>query len=226
MGRGTVGWSPELAYAVGLIATDGNLGRRTATISMVSKDIDLLETMRRCLDVETQIRPHRGGYSKRCHRLAWRDRWRRIDPRVHGSLPCKEERTLHLRSSLRVDRLCESTIRSPIRPVGRPRIGWILAAWFPSGFATRMLVAGGVLELADNGASKALARKGVGVQIPSPPPLPSLTQASRDLYREASRGAVAQLGEHKAGSLGVRGSNPLSSTILQASDGRRRCQIF
>lgn len=110
MGRGTVGWSPKLAYAVGLIATDGNLGRRTATISMVSKDIDLLETMRRCLDVETQIRPHRGGYSKRCHRLAWRDRWRRINPRVHGSLPCKEERTLHLRSSLRVDRLYVSII--------------------------------------------------------------------------------------------------------------------
>ena len=41
----------------------------------------------------------------------------------------------------------------------------------------------------------------------------SLTRESLRLYREASRGAVAQLGEHKAGSLGVRGSNPLSSTI-------------
>src|SRR5260370_20949891 len=32
------------------------------------------------------------------------------------------------------------------------------------------LSTGGVLELGDNGASKALARKGVGVRIPSPPP--------------------------------------------------------
>ena len=41
----------------------------------------------------------------------------------------------------------------------------------------------------------------------------SLTAITVRLYRDPSRGAVAQLGEHKAGSLGVRGSNPLSSTI-------------
>ena len=36
-------------------------------------------------------------------------------------------------------------------------------------------------------------------------------------------GAVAQLGEHKAGSLGVRGSSPLSSTNLmdRSTRGRR-----
>src|SRR5438093_5398136 len=45
---------------------------------------------------------------------------------------------------------------------------------------------------------------------------PTLTGLPPGLYREASRGAVAQLGEHKAGSLGVRGSNPLSSTIFPA----------
>ena len=33
-------------------------------------------------------------------------------------------------------------------------------------------------------------------------------------------GAVAQLGEHKAGSLGVRGSSPLSSTIAPTNAGR------
>ena len=38
------------------------------------------------------------------------------------------------------------------------------------------------------------------------------------------RGAVAQLGEHKAGSLGVRGSSPLSSTNFRDSRTRgRRC---
>src|SRR6266850_4111209 len=46
----------------------------------------------------------------------------------------------------------------------------------------------------------------------------SLTGPRPGLYRDASRGAVAQLGEHKAGSLGVRGSNPLSSTISSPSE--------
>ena len=40
-----------------------------------------------------------------------------------------------------------------------------------------------------------------------------LTTIDRDVKLSTSkRGAVAQLGEHKAGSLGVRGSIPLSST--------------
>src|SRR5690348_11429379 len=60
------GWSADIAYVVGLIATDGNLGRRTAAISIVSKDVDLLETVRRCIGVPTAIKPHRGGYSNRC----------------------------------------------------------------------------------------------------------------------------------------------------------------
>jgi Uncharacterised nucleotidyltransferase len=44
---------------------------------------------------------------------------------------------------------------------------------------------------------------------------------ARSLYRDPSRGAVAQLGEHKAGSLGVRGSNPLSSTKLPIDDAKQ-----
>jgi len=35
-------WSAELAYAVGLIATDGCLGRDNSRITMTSKDTDLL----------------------------------------------------------------------------------------------------------------------------------------------------------------------------------------
>jgi hypothetical protein len=68
------GWSADIAYVVGLIATDGNLGRDTTTISIVSKDMDLLATVGRCLGITTAIKPHRGGYSNRCHHLAWRDR--------------------------------------------------------------------------------------------------------------------------------------------------------
>jgi hypothetical protein len=63
-----------VAYVVGLLATDGNLGRKRTAISIVSKDMDLLETVKRCLSVPNGIKPHRGGYSDRCHRLTWRDR--------------------------------------------------------------------------------------------------------------------------------------------------------
>ena len=37
----------ELAYVAGLLATDGNLGQRKPVITIVSKDTDLLETVRR-----------------------------------------------------------------------------------------------------------------------------------------------------------------------------------
>ena len=72
------GWSADVAYVVGLIATDGNLGRRRVAITIVSKDRDLLETVRLCLGLITPIKPHGGGgysCSNRYHRLAWRDRY-------------------------------------------------------------------------------------------------------------------------------------------------------
>jgi hypothetical protein len=142
------GWSADIAYVVGLIATDGNLGRRTAAISIVSKDVDLLETVRSCLGVRTAIKPHRGGYSNRCHHLAWRDRMFHDWLSSIGLTPAKSltlgplaipdryfadffrgcidgdgsvltytdryhttnERTVHIRSSLRLDRIGQSTI--------------------------------------------------------------------------------------------------------------------
>lgn len=67
-------WSAELAYVVGLIATDGNLGRRRPVITIVSKDADLLETVRRCFGLTTPMRKHRGGYGHDCSHLRWQDR--------------------------------------------------------------------------------------------------------------------------------------------------------
>jgi len=67
-------WSVEVAYAVGLIATDGNLGRKKPVLTIVSKDTDLLETVRRCLALTTPIRRHTAGYGHRCHHLGWHDR--------------------------------------------------------------------------------------------------------------------------------------------------------
>src|SRR3972149_3362535 len=42
-------WAPELAYAVGLLAPDGNLSGDGRHLSLTSKDRDLLETFRTCL---------------------------------------------------------------------------------------------------------------------------------------------------------------------------------
>jgi AraC-like DNA-binding protein len=62
-------WSAELAYAVGLIATDGNLSPKRGALSITSNDVDLLEAVRSRLDLRARIRPHPGGYGHRCHRL-------------------------------------------------------------------------------------------------------------------------------------------------------------
>jgi hypothetical protein len=67
-------WTPDLAYAVGLIATDGNLSKKPGRIAIMSNDTDLLDLVRRRLRLNTDIRPHRGGYGTRCHHLAWSDR--------------------------------------------------------------------------------------------------------------------------------------------------------
>ena len=48
-------WDPEVAYAVGLIATDGNLSRGGRHMSVTSKDRDLIETLRRCLRLSNSI---------------------------------------------------------------------------------------------------------------------------------------------------------------------------
>lgn len=68
-------WSPEIAYAVGIIATDGNLSRSPGHVTVVSKDTDLLHTISRCLGVRAPIAPHQSGYGAGpCYHVAWSDR--------------------------------------------------------------------------------------------------------------------------------------------------------
>jgi hypothetical protein len=73
-GLGRIAWSAGLAYVVGLIAADGNLSSDGRHLTIVSKDIDLLETAQRCLGVRARIRPHLGGFENSCWRLQWGDR--------------------------------------------------------------------------------------------------------------------------------------------------------
>lgn len=55
-------WTPELAYAVGLIATDGCLSSDRKTVVQVSKDRDLIETFRRCIGSQAKISWNRNAY--------------------------------------------------------------------------------------------------------------------------------------------------------------------
>ena len=54
-------WTPEMAYAIGLLTTDGNLSKDGRHIDLTSKDIQLLQTFKRCLHIDTRICYKKGG---------------------------------------------------------------------------------------------------------------------------------------------------------------------
>jgi len=64
-------WTAELAYAVGLITTDGCLSQDGRRLTMTSKDFDLLETVQRCLGVTARITLSTNPAP--CYRLQWGD---------------------------------------------------------------------------------------------------------------------------------------------------------
>jgi len=66
-------WSPEIAYACGLMATDGNLSRRTGQMSFVSKDVDQVEALRHCLRLSARIFRARSS-NEFHHKVQWSDR--------------------------------------------------------------------------------------------------------------------------------------------------------
>lgn len=55
-------WSSEMAYAVGLIATDGNLSKDGRHINFTSKDIDLIDSFKSCLNINNKVSEKTGGY--------------------------------------------------------------------------------------------------------------------------------------------------------------------
>lgn len=69
--RPSVAWSSELAWAVGLIATDGNLSRDGRHLAIPSVDLDVLETLRSCLGLHNRISR---GVKNHIYRLQWGDR--------------------------------------------------------------------------------------------------------------------------------------------------------
>src|SRR3989344_1036593 len=58
-------WSPEFAYAIGLLTTDGNLSPDGRHITLVSNDKEQIITFRRCLGLNNKISNNMSGTSKR-----------------------------------------------------------------------------------------------------------------------------------------------------------------
>ena len=59
----TTKWSPNLAYIIGLIATDGCLSKDRRHIDFTSKDIDQIRTFKKCLGIKNKIGYKVSGYS-------------------------------------------------------------------------------------------------------------------------------------------------------------------
>jgi hypothetical protein len=66
--------SADVAYALGLAATDGNLSGDGRHMSFVSKDRDLVETFVRCLTLATPVRILRTRAGGVFYRVQWADR--------------------------------------------------------------------------------------------------------------------------------------------------------
>ena len=93
-----IGWDPEVAYAVGLIATDGNLSRDGRHMSVTSKDRDLIGVLRYAKQKSISLL-----------------RWIYYAPTV----PCLG------RKRATAERFLHPLGHASERPVGRPRVGWL-----------------------------------------------------------------------------------------------------
>lgn len=65
LGKVKLEWSPEFAYAIGLIVTDGSLSNDGRHIILVSKDIEMIDNFRKCLGISNKTEGHTSGYTKR-----------------------------------------------------------------------------------------------------------------------------------------------------------------
>lgn len=68
-GKVQIKWSPQFAYAIGLIASDGCLSSDGRHITLVSKDIDQICNFIRALRIFTRISQHHSGSGNKAHRV-------------------------------------------------------------------------------------------------------------------------------------------------------------
>jgi len=72
--RGKIKWTPDLAYIVGLITSDGCLSKDGRHLDFTSKDKDLLETFKTILNLKVKISYKTSGYTKKkCSYLQFGD---------------------------------------------------------------------------------------------------------------------------------------------------------
>lgn len=67
-------WSPNFAYAIGLIATDGCLSKDGRHIDLTSKDREQLKNFLECLNIKNKISYKTSGSNKKlCYRIQFGD---------------------------------------------------------------------------------------------------------------------------------------------------------
>lgn len=62
-------WSPEVAYAVGLIATDGSLSKDGRHIDFTSAEIKQINTFKKCLDLKIKTGKKKSGAGLSAYRV-------------------------------------------------------------------------------------------------------------------------------------------------------------
>jgi hypothetical protein len=65
-------WTPDLAYAMGLLATDGCLSSKGCLIDLTSKDVEQLKNFSTCIDIPLRIGQKRSGSGKRSFRVQFK----------------------------------------------------------------------------------------------------------------------------------------------------------
>ena len=65
-------WTPNLAYAIGLLATDGCLSSKGNHIDLTSKDVEQLKNFSTCLGIPLQIGEKYSGDGKRSFRIQFK----------------------------------------------------------------------------------------------------------------------------------------------------------
>jgi hypothetical protein len=73
LGKVRIEWSPEFAYAIGLLVTDGCLSKDGRHICLVSKDEEQLVNFSKCLDIDNRISSHTSGVGKEALRMQFSD---------------------------------------------------------------------------------------------------------------------------------------------------------
>lgn len=71
--RKNVRWSHNLAYAIGLLTTDGCLSKDGRHIDFTSKDIELIKTFKCCLKLNNKIAEKISGLGNKCLHIQFGD---------------------------------------------------------------------------------------------------------------------------------------------------------